>query len=290
MTQERTTPAPSASEPGGNTGGRRASRSRRIIDGSRRPGRGGDGHRSFRIGRPETGRRQPPVRGRARLAGGTGLPDHPRPPPVRRGLAGVHRRRREPRPAVCRPAGQPREARSRPARAVQLRAGRAEARPLFFFDSDGSRAGALWYIRRVTVDRVDPQLARREAEDIGLKDRVAWESATGYVQRLEAAKSHPATRTLSARPNRRRPRRPRANRTDTDQLSRSSRRSSPALRIRLPDPRIAELAAGRRDAGHRPVSAAGLLDAHGDPRCDREGSGQSAGTGASTTITSPRVG
>ncbi len=34
-----------------------------------------------------------------------------------------------------------------------------EARPLFFFDSDGSRAGALWYIRRVTVDRVDPQLA-----------------------------------------------------------------------------------------------------------------------------------
>ena len=67
-----------------------------------------------------------------------------------------------------------------------------EARPLFFFDSDGSRAGALWYIRRVTVDRVDPQLARREAEEIGLKDRVAWESATRYVQRLEAAKSHPA--------------------------------------------------------------------------------------------------
>src|SRR5262249_31566806 len=36
-----------------------------------------------------------------------------------------------------------------------------EARPLYFFDSDGSRAGALWYIRRVTQDHVDPQLARR---------------------------------------------------------------------------------------------------------------------------------
>ena len=26
-----------------------------------------------------------------------------------------------------------------------------EARPLFFFDSDGTRAGALWYIRRITA-------------------------------------------------------------------------------------------------------------------------------------------
>ena len=30
-----------------------------------------------------------------------------------------------------------------------------EARPLFFFDSDGTRAGALWYIRRIANDRVD---------------------------------------------------------------------------------------------------------------------------------------
>ena len=66
-----------------------------------------------------------------------------------------------------------------------------EARPLFFFDSDGSRAGALWYIRRVSVDHVDAQLARREAEDIGLKDPVAWEAATAYVRRLDDAKAHP---------------------------------------------------------------------------------------------------
>jgi hypothetical protein len=67
-----------------------------------------------------------------------------------------------------------------------------EARPLFFFDSDGSRAGALWYIRRVTLDHVDAQLARHEAEDIGLKDEAMWKAATAYVQRLEAAKAHPA--------------------------------------------------------------------------------------------------
>jgi Putative phosphatase (DUF442) len=74
-----------------------------------------------------------------------------------------------------------------------------EARPLFFFDSDGTRAGALWYIRRVTLDHVDPQLARREAEDIGLKDKTSWRAATAYVDRLEAAKAHPAaTRTGAA--------------------------------------------------------------------------------------------
>ncbi len=76
-----------------------------------------------------------------------------------------------------------------------------EARPLFFFDSDGTRAGALWYIRRVTLDHVDASLARREAEDLGLKDKGVWQTATAYVQKLEAAKSHPAsTRTGAADP------------------------------------------------------------------------------------------
>jgi protein tyrosine phosphatase (PTP) superfamily phosphohydrolase (DUF442 family) len=76
-----------------------------------------------------------------------------------------------------------------------------EARPLFFFDGDGSRAGALWYIRRVTVDRVDRQLARREAEEIGLKDQAAWQLTTTYLDRLDAAKAHPApTRTGAADP------------------------------------------------------------------------------------------
>jgi len=56
-----------------------------------------------------------------------------------------------------------------------------EARPLFFFDSDGTRAGALWYIRRVAHDRVDHQIARREAEELGLSDKNDWAVATSYV-------------------------------------------------------------------------------------------------------------
>jgi protein tyrosine phosphatase (PTP) superfamily phosphohydrolase (DUF442 family) len=76
-----------------------------------------------------------------------------------------------------------------------------EARPLFFFDGDGSRAGALWYVRRVAVDREDAQIARREAEEIGLKDPAAWGLATAFVDRLEAARAHPArTRTGAADP------------------------------------------------------------------------------------------
>ena len=45
-----------------------------------------------------------------------------------------------------------------------------EARPLYFFDSDGTRAGALWYIRRIAVDRVSNEIARREAENLGLNN------------------------------------------------------------------------------------------------------------------------
>jgi protein tyrosine phosphatase (PTP) superfamily phosphohydrolase (DUF442 family) len=56
-----------------------------------------------------------------------------------------------------------------------------EARPLFFFDSDGTRAGALWYIRRITNDRVDRQIAKREAEELGLSDPTYWSAVTKFV-------------------------------------------------------------------------------------------------------------
>ena len=42
-----------------------------------------------------------------------------------------------------------------------------DARPLYFFDRDGDRAGTLWYLRRITVDRIDTQIAHREAEELG---------------------------------------------------------------------------------------------------------------------------
>jgi protein tyrosine phosphatase (PTP) superfamily phosphohydrolase (DUF442 family) len=64
-----------------------------------------------------------------------------------------------------------------------------EARPLFFFDSDGTRAGALWYIRRISNDRLDHQIARREAEGLGLAGTSAWAAATNYLSRLNAPRT-----------------------------------------------------------------------------------------------------
>jgi protein tyrosine phosphatase (PTP) superfamily phosphohydrolase (DUF442 family) len=59
----------------------------------------------------------------------------------------------------------------------------ADARPLYFFDGDGTRAGAFWYLRRVLVDHVNPQIARREAADLGLSDDTYWAAATSYLDR-----------------------------------------------------------------------------------------------------------
>jgi len=64
-----------------------------------------------------------------------------------------------------------------------------EARPLFFFDSDGTRAGALWYIRRITSDRVDRQVARREAEELGLTDPGYWSAVSKFVTPPGAAQT-----------------------------------------------------------------------------------------------------
>src|SRR5271165_3211801 len=75
-----------------------------------------------------------------------------------------------------------------------------EARPLYFFDSDGTRAGTLWYIRRVAVDRVNTEIARREAEDLGLYNPDYWSAARSYLERLDNLRSQPldATGPVSA--------------------------------------------------------------------------------------------
>ncbi|MBV8385109.1 MAG: hypothetical protein JOZ63_21170, partial [Planctomycetaceae bacterium] len=61
----------------------------------------------------------------------------------------------------------------------------ADARPLYFCDTDGNRAGALWYIRRMTVDKFDPQAATREAEDLGLTDKGLWRAVTTLLEGIK---------------------------------------------------------------------------------------------------------
>jgi len=55
------------------------------------------------------------------------------------------------------------------------------ARPLYFFDEDGRVAGAIWYVRRVLTDKVAWDVARREAEQIGLVDATSWKLARDFV-------------------------------------------------------------------------------------------------------------
>jgi len=60
----------------------------------------------------------------------------------------------------------------------------ADARPLYFFDTDGTRAGVMWYVRRVVVDKVDRQVARRDAEELGLSDDKFWLAANAYLDSI----------------------------------------------------------------------------------------------------------
>ena len=57
----------------------------------------------------------------------------------------------------------------------------SDARPLYFFDRDGGRAGTLWYLRRVAVERITTQIARREAEELGLSEPAYWEAAANFL-------------------------------------------------------------------------------------------------------------
>jgi len=76
----------------------------------------------------------------------------------------------------------------------------ADSRPLFFFDADGSSAGALWYIRRVVVDHVDQQIAHREAEELGLSDQAYWLAAADYVAALSGAPAKAPSNPAANRP------------------------------------------------------------------------------------------
>ncbi len=69
----------------------------------------------------------------------------------------------------------------------------ADSRPIYFFDADGTRAGALWYIHRVAVDHVDAKAARRDAEEIGLTDPAFLRAADAYLSQPSAPKPAPAS-------------------------------------------------------------------------------------------------
>jgi protein tyrosine phosphatase (PTP) superfamily phosphohydrolase (DUF442 family) len=64
----------------------------------------------------------------------------------------------------------------------------ADGRPLYFCDTDGTRPGTLWYVHRLMIDKVDAEVARRDAEELGLSDKTFWAAAKTY---LDLARPHP---------------------------------------------------------------------------------------------------
>ncbi len=69
------------------------------------------------------------------------------------------------------------------------------ARPLYFFDTDGSRAAVLWYLHRVVDEHGGPQHAAREADEIGPRDPKLWARATAYVDRVQPPAVSPTAPT-----------------------------------------------------------------------------------------------
>ncbi len=66
------------------------------------------------------------------------------------------------------------------------------SRPVYFFDADGSRAAALWYLYRVARSGATAADAEREADEIGPRNTSFWAQA---VESLKTAKPAPAAVT-----------------------------------------------------------------------------------------------
>ncbi len=158
-------------------------------------------------------------------------------------------------------------------------------------------------------DRVDDPIARREAEELGLKDQrllVGGDPLCGRLGAIAAERAayaqNPAavpSASISAGPQSQlQPARERSDGRSTRNERGPSpralvaRRSQTATDERRADPsrRSLRLAAVRRRHGDGPQSPSRVLDEQSDPNRSGKGSGQSAGTGASTEITSRRVG
>jgi protein tyrosine phosphatase (PTP) superfamily phosphohydrolase (DUF442 family) len=60
-------------------------------------------------------------------------------------------------------------------------------RPLFFFDTDGSRAAVLWYLHLILAGNQDEASAAKEVEELGPKDAKLWLAATTYLNERKQA-------------------------------------------------------------------------------------------------------
>ena len=79
----------------------------------------------------------------------------------------------------------------------------SDNRPLFFCDSDGTRAGLVWYIHVRTVDHEDSQAAAGKAEEIGLtvaEAKLAEDYLAAHKPRAKAAVALAATSTPPSPP------------------------------------------------------------------------------------------
>jgi 2-oxoglutarate dehydrogenase E2 component (dihydrolipoamide succinyltransferase) len=56
----------------------------------------------------------------------------------------------------------------------------------------------LWYLRLVTVDKIDPKDAVRDAEEIGPKDAAYWTAAETFLASLKPAQPVPAAAPAAA--------------------------------------------------------------------------------------------
>lgn len=74
-----------------------------------------------------------------------------------------------------------------------------DARPLYVFDGDGSRAGAVWLVRRVTRDQAAIDQAEQELAEAGLKRAEARHAARALIRKL-APEVLPVSRTETSVP------------------------------------------------------------------------------------------
>jgi protein tyrosine phosphatase (PTP) superfamily phosphohydrolase (DUF442 family) len=70
-------------------------------------------------------------------------------------------------------------------------------RPLYFFDADGVRSAALWYVHHVDSGEVDSQEAARIASEIGKIDQKYWVAATALLARRQPSATPTTTPTAA---------------------------------------------------------------------------------------------